>query len=66
MCVEGNQDYRYKKTRLEVLNKKKEHAMRDSNPQPPDSKSDTLSIAPIGHYAKPCKFYHIYYSFLYY
>ena len=24
----------------------KEYAMRDSNPQPPDSKSDTLSIAP--------------------
>ena len=24
----------------------KNYAMRDSNPQPPDSKSDTLSIAP--------------------
>jgi hypothetical protein len=29
-----------------VLFLAKEYAMRDSNPQPPDSKSDTLSIAP--------------------
>jgi hypothetical protein len=30
----------------EVVFGAKEYAMRDSNPQPPDSKSDTLSIAP--------------------
>ena len=28
------------------IQKSKEYAVRDSNPQPPDSKSDTLSIAP--------------------
>ena len=32
----------------------KEYAMRDSNPQPPDSKSDTLSIAPTAP-PKPLK-----------
>ena len=30
----------------ELEQRSKEYAMRDSNPQPPDSKSDTLSIAP--------------------
>ena len=30
----------------ECVCRSKQYATRDSNPQPPDSKSDTLSIAP--------------------
>ena len=33
-------------TFCEQAEQKKNHARRDSNPQPPDSKSDALSIAP--------------------
>ena len=32
-----------------ILKFQKNSPRRDSNPQPPDPKSDALSIAPLGH-----------------